>query len=85
MIKIKSPRYHDRKLLIARYRIPAGADIKVEILTGSYKGIYRVTSSVICHSPIEQLRTRNGNCISMRAVSLDELEPLNVENSTNNL
>lgn len=81
MIKIKSPRYHDRKLLIARYRIPAGANIKVEILTGSYKGIYKITSDTICHSPIEIMKTRNGNSISMRAVSLDYIERLElVEN-----
>lgn len=81
MIKIKSPRYHDRKLLIARYRIPAGADIKVEILTGSYSGIYKITSNTICHSPIEIMRTRNGKSISMRAVSLDDIERLEpVEN-----
>lgn len=81
MIKIKSPRYHDRKLLIARYRISAGADIKVEILTGPYRGTYKITSETICHSPIEVMRTRNGNSISMRAVSLDDIERLEpVEN-----
>lgn len=79
MIKIKSPRYHDRKLMIARYRIPPGADIKVEILTGSYKGVYKITNETICHSPIEAMRTRNGDTISMRAVDLDSMERLEVE------
>lgn len=78
MIKIKAPRYHDRTLLIARYRIPAGTNFKVEVLTGSYKGIYKVTNEVICKSPVEAMKTRNGKSILMRAVPLDALERLEV-------
>ena len=74
MIKIKSPRYHDRKLLVARYRIPCGKGIDVEIMYGAYKGIYHIPSDVICKSPIEQMKTRNGGKIAMRAISLDDLE-----------
>lgn len=76
MIKVFSPRYHDRKLLLARYRLPCGGDVKVEILKGAYKGIYKVTNTAICKSPIEMMKTRTGNNIAMRAVDLDELIPL---------
>ena len=74
MIRVKSIRYHDRRLLLARYRLPAGQDVKVEILTGSYKGIYKVKSEVICSSPIEVMRTRNGQQISMRAIDIDRID-----------
>lgn len=74
MIKIKEPRYRDRKLLIARYRIPCGCDFNVEILKGTYKGIYKVKNDVICKSPVEIMNTNIGGRIQMRVVSLDELE-----------
>ena len=79
MIIIKSPRYHDRTVLIARYKIPCGHDVTVEITEGSYKGIYKVTNDVICSSPIETMTTRYGKSISMRAVDLDNLERLEDE------
>lgn len=74
MITIKSPRYHDRTLLIARYKIPCGKGVTVEITNGSYKGIYNVSNEAICSSPIENMTTRYGRKISMRAVPLDKLE-----------
>lgn len=74
MITVKAPRYHDRKLLVARYRIPCGQSIDVEILYGAYKGIYHIPNEVICKSPIESMKTRTGRSISMRAISLDDLE-----------
>lgn len=76
MITIKSPRYHDRKVLLARYRLPCGKDVEIEILYGAYKGKYKVTNTVICKSALEIMQTRNGNKIAMRAVNLDELIPL---------
>lgn len=74
MIIIKSPRYHDRTLLIARYKIPCGFGVKVKILYGAYKGVYNISSEDLCSSPIESMKTRYGRQISMRAVSLDKLE-----------
>ena len=73
-IKIKEPRYRDNKVLLARYRLPVGQDVDVEILYGARKGLYRVSNEDICNSPIETMATRNGKNISMRAVSLDKLE-----------
>ena len=74
MIIIKSPRYRDRTVLLARYRLPAGQDVDVKITEGAYKGVYKVRNDVICKSPIENMKTRNGTLLSMRAVPLDDLE-----------
>lgn len=74
MIEIKSPRYHDRVVLIARYRLAQNYNPTIKILYGAYKGVYRVSNEVICRSPIETMRTRSGQDIQMRAVSLDDLE-----------
>lgn len=74
MIKIWEPRWKDRKVLIARYRIPCGVDFEIEIMKSSAKGIYRVTNELVCKSPIEIMKTKTGKEISMRAVPLDELE-----------
>lgn len=79
MITIKHPRYRDRKVLLARYRIPCGKGVQVEILEGSYKGIYNVSSEVICSSPVETMTTKTGRPISMRAVDLDNLERIEDE------
>ena len=74
MIIIKSPRYRDRSVLIARYKIPCGQDVKVKITEGAYKGIYNVKNEIICQSPIEGMETKQGHIIPMRAVPLDAME-----------
>lgn len=74
MIIIKSPRYRDRSVLLARYRLPCGQDIKVKITKGAYKGIYKISNDVICNSPIEGMETKQGKIIAMRAVPLDAME-----------
>lgn len=79
MITINQPRYHDRKVLIARYRIPCGKDVTVKILYGAYKGTYKITNQAICASPVESMTTRYGKSISMRAVDLDNLERMEDE------
>lgn len=47
MIKVKAPRYRDRTVLLARYRLPAGQGVDVEILTGAYKGVYKVSNQTV--------------------------------------
>ena len=74
MITIWEPRWKDRKVLIARYRIPCGADFEIEIKKSAAKGIYKVTNDLVCKSPIEMMKTKTGRQIQMRAVPLDELE-----------
>lgn len=79
MIQIKSPRYRDRTVLLAKYRLPCGRDVKVQILYGAYQGIYKVTNETICKSPIEGMETKQGKIIAMRAVPLDAMERLEDE------
>lgn len=74
MITIKSPRYRDRTVLLARYRLPCGQDVQVKILYGAYKGVYNVSNDVICNSPIEGMETKQGKIIAMRAVPIDAME-----------
>lgn len=73
-LKIWQPRYHDSVVLLARFNLPCGQDVEVEIESGAYKGLYIATNKVICDSPTEPFTTRNGRTISMRAVPLDKLE-----------
>lgn len=70
MIKVREPRYRDRAVLLARYRLPAGQGVEVEIL----KGAYKVSNDVIINSPIEGMETRSGKIIAMRAVPVDGME-----------
>ena len=74
MITIKSPRYRDRVVLLAKYKLSCGKDADVEILYGAYKGIYKVKNEVIINSPIEGMETKQGKIIAMRAVQLDAME-----------
>lgn len=74
MIEVWQPRWKDRRVLIARYKIPAGQDFKIKITQSAAKGIYKVTNDLVCKSPIEQMKTRAGKFIQMRAVPLDQLE-----------
>lgn len=80
MITIKSPRYHDKTVLLARYRLPCGQGVTVKILYGAYKGLYRVSNDTIVKSPIEGMETKTGHVIAMRAIPLDALERLKNEN-----
>lgn len=73
-IKIWEPRWKDRRVLLARYRIPAGQDVQVRIEKSAAKGLYRVPNTLICKSPIEDMKTRTGKTIQMRAIPLDEME-----------
>lgn len=74
MIAIKSPRYHDRVVLVARYRLTCGQDATIKILYGAYKGIYKARHQDIVNSAIEGMETKQGQIIAMRAIPLDALE-----------
>lgn len=74
MIEIIEPRYHDRCVLIARYKIPCGKDIQIKILRGAYKGVYSIKNDVIIKSPVEGMMTKSGKMMSVRAVPIDKME-----------
>lgn len=74
MIIIKSPRYRDRTVLLAKYKLACGQGATVKILYGAYKGTYKVSNEAIINSPVEGMETKQGQIIAMRAVPLDALE-----------
>ena len=74
MIEIRAPRYRDRVVLLAKYRLTCGRGVDVKILNGAYKGTYHVTYKTICESPIEQMTTKQGKQIAMRVVPLGKME-----------
>ena len=79
VIKILEPRYRDRRVLVARWRIPAGGDIVVSIQKGAFRGLYKVTSEVIAKSPIEPFTAKSGAVFQVRAISVDDLVRINNE------
>lgn len=74
MIEIRAPRYRDRVVLLAKYRLPCGEGVDARILYGAYKGVYHVSNEVISQSPVEPMTTKQGKQIAMRAVPLDKME-----------
>ena len=74
MIKIRAPRYRDRVVLLAKFRLTRGQDVDVKILYGTYKGVYHVTNKTIWESPVEPMATKRGKQISMFAVPLAKME-----------
>ncbi len=72
-IDIWEPRYKDGKVLVARYKIPAGQNILVHIVKGAYKGLYKVLNDDIVRSSIEHIKTRNGRPLEVRAIPLTKL------------
>jgi hypothetical protein len=69
LIKIIAPRYHDRTLLIARYKVKEMNKIEVE--KGAYQGTYFMRGDHIRSCPLDT----NGK-IDCYSVPLDKLEPL---------
>lgn len=65
MIIIKNPRYRDRTVLLARYKLPCEQDVTVKITEGAYKGVYKVSND-----GIEKVRER----AKRRGLLLDETD-----------
>ena len=79
VIHILEPRYKDRRVLVARWRIPAGGDIVLAIQKGAYRGLYKATNKAICKSPIEPFTTKAGVTFQVRAISIDDLQRMGDE------
>lgn len=79
VIHILEPRYKDRRVLVARWRIPAGGDIVLAIQKGAYRGLYKATNQAICKSPIEPFTTKAGATFQVRAISVDDLQRMGDE------
>lgn len=74
MIDIWEPRYHDKKVLVANYRIPSRGDIDIKISKGYYAGKYTIARETIANSPIEQMKTKKGGTVDMRVIPIDKLQ-----------
>lgn len=79
MIEIWEPRYRDRTVLIAKYRIPCGRDFQIRIKRGAYKGVYLVRNDVVITSAEEKMKAKSGADIAVRAVAIEKLERLEDE------
>lgn len=78
MIEIWEPRWHDRKVLIAEYKIPRGEeDFEIKITKSCLKGTYKVPKWLVRESMVEPMKTKKGETVDMVAVSLDKLEEYN--------
>ena len=79
MVEIFEPRYRDRCILIAKYKICPGYPMQIRILKGSYKGKYRIPAKVLSGGPYEIMKTKTGKNIEMKAIALDSLERMEDE------
>lgn len=73
-ISIWEPRYHDRKVLIAKYKVPKDSDIDIEIIKGAYRGKYHISEDVLKEADEDIMMSKAGNKITMVAIPLDKLE-----------
>lgn len=69
MINIIEPRYHDRRVLVAKYKVNKSKMNRIKILKGAYKGLYRMSGIAIMSYPIES----NG-VIPCFVLPIDKLE-----------
>ena len=81
MIEIYAPRYHDRKILIANWKIAQGYPAEVRIKYGSYKGDYIIPWRALAYAPITNIKSKQDKNIPMRVVNLDDLERMGKDES----
>lgn len=72
-ITVFEPRYRDRVVLLAKYRLPKDDLIQVKITKGAYKGLYEVKAEDIRAAKSETMMSKQGQPIAMKAVPLDKL------------
>lgn len=68
MIEVWSPRWHDRRVLVAKYKVRKGKNI-IKITEGVAKGRYSMSEIAIRSYPLES----NG-VISVYSLPLDKME-----------
>lgn len=74
MIEIWEPRYRDKTVLVANYKIPTSGNLELRITKGYYAGEYTVDEEVAFNCPIEQMGTKSGGTIDVRVIPLDKLK-----------
>lgn len=73
MIEIWEPRYRDKTVLLADYRLRTGEDVDVKIVKGYYAGNYKVDSETITNAERETMKTKKGGEITVVIIPLDKL------------
>lgn len=68
MIDIIEPRWHDRTVLVAKYKVKRGRNL-IKIMGGAAKGVYETSQIALASYPVES----NG-VIACYAIPLDKLE-----------
>lgn len=83
MIEIWEPRYRDKSVLIATYRLPREGDVEVKITKGFYSGKYIISRDDIIGAKIEDMKTKKGGTVQIISVPLHKLkkEPNETEES----
>ena len=74
MIEIWEPRYRDKTVLLADYRLRAGEDAEIKIVKGYYAGNYKASSDVIDEAQRETMKTKKGGEITVVIIPLEKLE-----------
>ena len=73
MIEIWEPRYRDKTVLLADYRLRAGEGADIKITKGYYAGNYKVDSETIANAERETMKTKKGGEITVVIVPLEKL------------
>lgn len=70
---IYSPRWHDRVVLIATFRVGEHNIIEMPRASKNWVGEWYVSGEDVRQSPKEKLKTKQGRLMDMYAVPLDKL------------
>lgn len=74
MIEIFEPRWRDRTVLIAKFRVGGtNSDIKIKILKSSLAGEYIVPKEALQTAKSHTMMSKQGQPISMYVVPIDSL------------
>jgi hypothetical protein len=73
--EILNPRWHDRQVLLADYKISTHNAITFP-KANSMPGEYYISGISAKKYPTQPMKTKNGAIMTMRVVSIDALEPL---------
>ena len=73
MIEIWEPRYRDKTVLLAQYRLSDNEDVDVKIVKGYYAGNYKVNSEDIRNAERETMKTKKGGEITVVIIPLEKL------------
>lgn len=70
-IIVWEPRWHDRVVLVADYKL--AKDNLIQINYKDFPEPFYLTSERARQFPLEQMKTKKGGTIAMRAIPIDEL------------